>query len=187
MTHHQPNRWKGFVLGALGGVAGVLAMQYYWQVVSALAGEDPRKVSTKSDAAEPQALDSISLIGQHHEAGESSTAAVGRIAYRLITGQEPQSEETKTALSYLVHWGISMAMSGVYGAVRGPVGAPDIRGGLALGNGLWFCGDELAMPLLGLTDGPTAYPPALHAHAWGAHLAYGLASSAVTQLLYRVV
>jgi hypothetical protein len=185
MSHQQPNRWKGFVLGALGGVAGVLAMSAYWQAASALAGEDPREASKENNTRQP--LDSISLIGNHHQEGESSTAAMGRIAYRLVTGQEPQSEETKTTLSYLVHWGISMGMSGVYGALQGPAEVPDIQGGLALGVGLWLFGDELAMPLLGLTDGPTAYPAALHAHGLGAHLAYGLACSTTTQVLHQLV
>ena len=80
-----------------------------------------------------------------------------------------------------------MSMSGGYGALQGPTSVPDIQGGLALGIGLWFFGDELAMPLLGLADGPTAYPPALHAHGLGAHLAYGLATSATTQLLHRLL
>jgi hypothetical protein len=185
MTHHEVNRWKGFVLGALSGVAGVLAMRAYWQAATAITGQDPRQVSKEGETPPAlRALDSISLVGRNHKEGESSTEAMGRILYRLVVGQEPQSQETRTTLSYLIHWIISMFMSGVYGAARGPAGAPDAQGGMALGAGLWLFGDELAMPLLGLTDGPTAYPPQLHAHSWGAHLAYGLASSGATQLLH---
>ncbi len=183
MRHHEPNRWKGFVLGALGGVAGVVAMRYYWKAISALSGGDPRTQSQGAPATD--ALDSISLIGKHHQAGESSTAAVGRIAYQTITGKEPESQETKTTLSYIVHWVLSMFMGGVYGAIRGRADVPDLRGGLTLGIGLWFFGDELAMPLLGLTKGPTAYPLALHAHAFGAHIPYGLATSATAQVPHR--
>jgi hypothetical protein len=58
-----------------------------------------------------------------------------------------------------------------------------VKGGLAVGVGLWLLGDELVMPLLGLTGGPTAYPAAVHVHGFGAHLAYGLATSAATQAL----
>ncbi len=131
-------------------------------------------------------FDSISLIGTHHEEGESSTAAMGRIAYRAITGGDPESEETRTTLSYLVHWGYSMLMGGAYGALRGPADVLDLKGGLALGLGVWLFGDELATPLLGLAKGPTAYPPVLHAHAFAAHVAYGLATSAATQTLFRL-
>ena len=181
----KSNPWKGFVVGTLGGVAGVLAMSYYWQVASALSGGDPRKASKPND--EPQPLDSISLIGTNHEEGESSTAAMGRIAYQVITGKEPRTQETRTVLSYLVHWLISMFASGLYGAVRGKGHLLDVSGGAAMGTSLWLLGDEVAMPLLGLTDGPTAYPPVLHLHAFGAHIVYGVASSVTTQLLRRLL
>ncbi len=184
MSKHERNRWKGFILGALGSATGVIAMRYYWKAASALASGDPRK---QGDDREPHTLDSIAVIGKHREEGESSTAAMGRIAYQLIAGKEPESQETRTTLSYVTHWVYSMLMGGIYGVVRGKVDAPDVRGGLALGTGVWLFGDELATPLLGLAVGPTAYPLSMHAHAFGAHVAYGLASSAATQLLYRVV
>ncbi|MDP9316660.1 MAG: DUF1440 domain-containing protein [Chloroflexota bacterium] len=184
MNQHEPNRWKGFILGAIGGAVGVIAMRYYWKIASAIAGGDPRN---QSGDPKPHALDSISLIGQHHQEGESSTAALGRIAYQTIKGQAPESQETRTTLSYLVHWLLSMFMGGVYGALRGPADAPDVQGGLALGIGLWLFGDELAFPMMGLTKGPTAYPFAVHAHGFGAHLPYGLVTAGTTQLLQRLV
>ena len=183
-SHDEANPWKGFILGALGGVAGVLAMDYYWKAVSAITGGDPRQKS-KEDK-EPQPLDSISLIGTHHKEGESTTAAMGRILFQLVTGREPRSKETINTLSYLVHWAFSMAASGVYGAIRGRARIPDVMGGLALGIGLWLFGDEMVMPLSGLSKGPTAYPAELHAHALGAHVAYGLTTSATTQVLQQL-
>jgi len=171
------------MLGAVRSAAGVLAMRYYWQAASTVSGGDSRH---ERGNPEPQALDTISLMGTHHEEGESSTAAMGRIAYRAIVGKAPESEETRTALSYLVHWGYLMLTGGINGALRGPTDVPDVTGGLALGLGVWLFGDELATPLLGVAKGPTAYPPALHAHAVAAHVAYGLNLSAATQALYRL-
>ncbi len=183
MTKGMTNRWKGFVLGALGGVAGIFAMRYYWKAVTEITGEDPRK---SAEAPEGEhTLDDVSLIGKHHEKGESSTAALGRIAYHALTGKDP-SPETKTALSYIIHWVISAWTGGVYGALRGPAGWPDLLGGMALAVGLWGMGDEVFMPLTGLTKGPTAYPAKLHAHALGAHVAYGLATAAATQTLQKL-
>ncbi len=185
MSYHEPNRWKGFVLGAIGGAVGVVAMRYYWQAVSALTGSDPH-IKSKG-VPETNALDSISLIGTHHEQGESSTAAVGRIAYQFVTGKEPESQETRTTLSYLVHWLLSMFMGGVYGAIRGRANVPDLQGGLVLGIGLWLFGDELAFPLLGVARGPTAVPPMVHVYAFGAHIPYGVATAATVQMLHRIV
>lgn len=185
MFSREPNRWKGLVLGMLGGIGGVLAMRLYWQQVQRLTGRDPRSDYDESEVPDTQALDSVSLIGPHHREGESSTAALGRIAYQQVTGRDP-GQETKTALSYIIHWTISMLAGGAYGAWRTKSVTVDIAGGAALGTALWLFGDELLMPLVGLTDGPTAYPLELHAHGWGAHLAYGLASASTTQLLYRL-
>lgn len=188
MGHSKTNRWKGFLLGSIGGVAGIVAMRQYWTLASALAGGDPRekKVEKKGDETQPLDLDEVSLVGKHHEDGESTTGAVGRILYSVATGKEPKSKETRTTLSYLVHWVFTVLVSGVYGAIRGNVRWLDFKGGLALGVALWSLGDELAMPLLGLADGPTAYPIQLHAHGFGAHIAYGLATSIATQSLQNV-
>ncbi|MDP9311451.1 MAG: hypothetical protein M3R24_11305 [Chloroflexota bacterium] len=126
MSHQEPNRWKGLVLGAIGGAVGVVAMRYYWKAVSAITGGDPR--SESEGAPETDALDSISVIGTHHKQSESSTAAVGRIAYQLIAGKAPESQETKTTLSYLVHWALSMVMGGVYGGRSGEGRCPGSPG-----------------------------------------------------------
>ncbi|MFP4345834.1 MAG: hypothetical protein ACLFU8_14155 [Anaerolineales bacterium] len=177
----QTHRWKGYVLGAIGGIAGILAMRQYWKTVTAVVGHDPRRVEQEDQ--EPQPLDDISLLGKNFKQGESTTAALGRILYTRLAGEEP-NQQTKTALSYIIHWVISVDASGTYGMLRGPATFPDPVGGTALAVGLWLFGDELFMPLVGLAKGPTAYPAELHAHALGAHLAYGLASAAATQFLH---
>ncbi|HXV44577.1 MAG TPA: hypothetical protein VEC96_16065 [Anaerolineae bacterium] len=178
------NSWKGFVLGVAGSVAGLMAMAYYWQIVPALfSGESSQ--GSKDDAGEAPSQD-ISLIGKQYREDESSTAALGRIIYGQIVGQEPRSQETKTALSYLVHWVYGMLAGGVYGAIAGPAKGLPTKGGLAYGTALWLYGDEAIVPLMGLQAGPSAVSPAQHAHRLGAHLAYGLGTAAATQLLQRL-
>jgi hypothetical protein len=174
---------KGFILGSIAGAAGLIAMEWYWKAAAALSDGDPRKQTTPRSGP----LDSISLIGKQHRNGESATEALGRILYKRITGSDPQSQEMRTALSYLVHWAVSVGMGGVYGAVRGRADRIDGAGGATFGTAVWLLGDELFSPLVGLAKGPTAYPAAVHAHAFGAHLAYGLTTSAVTQLLLRLL
>ena len=171
---------KALVLGAIGGAAGTLAMRLYWSAATALTGSDPRAL-TSNDS--PHALDDISVAGTHHQEDEGSTAAAGRLAYEAATGEEP-SDETKETLSYTVHWGYGLAMGGLYGLVRGRAEGADAAGGLVFGTALWLLGDELMVSLLGLAKGPTAFPPAQHAHRLGAHAAYGLTTAAVAQTLY---
>lgn len=183
MDAYRTNRWKGLVLGAVGGVAGTVAMGYYWQAATALAGQDPRE-ETSDDG--PGALDSISLVGKQHRDDESSTSALGRIGYQKLAGAEP-SEEAKTTLSNVVHYSYGALTGGLYGALRGAGPLLDLRGGALFGTGLWLFGDELGVSLLGLAEGPTTYPPGQHAHRFGAHVAYGLGVAATTRLLHRLV
>ena len=175
-----PNRWRGFVLGVLGGAVGTMAMGGYWKAATALTGQDPR-AETRRDG--PHALDSISLIGRHHAEDESSTAALGRILYAAVTGKAPRSEETTATLSYLTHYGYGSLQGGLYGAVAGGRGWRDLSDGVAFGTALWLLGDELAVSLLGLADGPGKYPLRQHLHRWGAHVTYGLTTAVTTKAL----
>ncbi len=174
---------KNAALGAVGGLAGTYAMQMYWQGASAVAGEDPRQWTNEGP---PHTLDEMDVAGQHHKEDESSTAAAGREAYEAATGEEP-SDDTKSELSYAVHWGYGTAMGALYGVLSGGRDGAGVANGLVFGTALWLLGDELAVPLLGLSQGATAYPPAQHANRLGAHLAYGLALAAVTRTAQALV
>jgi hypothetical protein len=209
----KPNRWKGFVLGVIASNVALIVMTFYQvKVAPALAGETSRQrpsagrdgrgeTGEKKRSGEEKggsggrdeggkgrgesgALDSISLVGKHYKEGETSTAAMGRIAYRLLTGKEPSAAETQETLSYLVHWFYGMLMGGLYGAVRGGVKFPDLVGGLVYATGLWLVGDELVVPLLGLQPGPTAGSLVQHFNRLAAHLLYGAVLAMTTQALY---
>ena len=179
----EPNRWKGFVAGILGSLAGLFAMRYYWQAVAPKVSNPDRQPLIP----ESHPLDDISQVGQQYQEDESSTAALGRIIYQQIVGKPPETEETKTLLSYLVHWGYGLFQGGVYGAARTSASGLDVEGGLLYGAGLWFVGDELAVPMLGLQPGPTEASAPQHINRLGAHLFYGVITAAVTQILRRIL
>lgn len=180
----EPNRWRGFVLGVAGGVVGTIAMGGYWRAATALAGKDPR-AETRQDGS--HALDAISLVGTHHAPDESSTAAVGRLAYATLAGKPARTAETRATLSYLVHYGYGATQGGFFGALTVDRDGQAGRDGAIFGTGLWLLGDELAMSLLGLADGPGKYPLGQHLHRWGAHLVYGVTTAVTTKLLRWLV
>ena len=185
MEHHDtPNRWQGLVLGIAGGALGTMAMGGYWKAAQALTGEDPRTLANEGGS---RPFDDISLVGTHHSPEESSTAAMGRIAYEQLAGKPPESEETKSTLSYVVHYGYGSLQGGLYGATRSGAAPPDVPGGLAFGTGMWLFGDELGASLLGLADGPSKFPPKQHLHRLAAHLVYGLTVAATTRVLHRLL
>lgn len=190
MTHDRSgNRWKGFIIGALGSMAGLVAMRWYWQYVAPTLKE---KVDLGGTDVYPENmdLDDISQVERHPDPEESPTAVLGSMAYERVTGSEPETEETRTALSNLTHWGYGILQGGLYGAARAANGTNkglDLGGGAAHAFGLWLLGDETAVPLLGLQEGPTAVSPVGHLNRLGAHLVYGLATAATTQILRRIL
>jgi hypothetical protein len=166
-----------YLAGAAGGAAGTFAMDFYMRAM--------KKLSPDGCRGKPREH-LISLIGRRHEKGESSTAALGRMMYEAATGERP-SNQTRKKLSKAVHWGYGIDLGGAYGAFRGRKPKLDVLGGLVYGAGLWVLGDEIAVPLLGLAEGPKAYPKKIHAESLGAHLIYGAATAVATQLLRRII
>jgi hypothetical protein len=186
MPQSVPNRWQGLVLGTIGGLAGTLAMGWYFRATSALM-QDAQEQQDDSVEDAPGALDDVALIGPFYEEGEGSTETVGRLAYQLVTGRNPRAKETKTMLSELTHWSFGASMGGLYGASRSDADAPDVLGGLAFGSGVWLFASEISLPLLGFAPGPTAQPAAKHALEFGAHLVYGATTAATTHALRWLV
>lgn len=201
MKDNHAQRWKGFVAGSMGSLVGLMAMGFYQQqiapAVKEMAGGGSRQGSGGQSGSQgngqsrgqgqSEPLDDISLVGRHYEKDESATAALGRIAYKEISGQEPQSEETEEMLSYLVHWGYGIFQGGMYGALRASADGLDVKGGLGYATALWLFGDELAVPMLGLQGGPTSVSEVQHLNRLGAHLAYGLGTAIATQTLLKVL
>lgn len=181
------NRWKGLVLGAVGGAVGTLAMGYYFKALAALPSCNGTGDSSEHADFPLHGLDDISLVGRHYHEGEGSTAALGRIAYQTLAHRPPESQEIKTVLSQLVHWNFGMGMGSLYGAIRGRAAVPDTTGGLIFGVSVWLFASELLVPLLGLSPGPTTSPPSQHAKEFGAHIVYGVVTAATTQVLQRMV
>lgn len=164
----------------LGGAAGLLAMELVKRASAPLVNRRaPRP------AGEEPAARSISVIGAHHRPEESATDALGRIVYQTVAGRAP-SPATQRKLSWAVHIGYGLAVASLYGVVRGGrdrgVARAVLRGAL-FGAGLWLLGDELVVPLLGLSDRPTSYPVTSHLQSLAQHLGFGIATAATTGVL----
>ncbi|SRR5579883_773501 len=239
----KPNRWKGFVLGVVGAVPAMIAMDSFWKVVyrlqsssssdggssgnqssrqsessqSSQAGQSTQSnqsassagqsqqggaqvatqasPETSSQSASPsqhsqkwrQTHHILSPFGRHFKEGESSTAAMGSLVYKWITGREPQSQETVTLLSNLTDWSFGMLMGGLFGIFRSESKIFDIKAELIYSTGLWLTTDEIGVPLAGLSWGPRAYPLSSHLESLGAHIVYGVVMSTTTKLLDRIL
>lgn len=183
----QPNRWRGFVLGLIGSIAGLGAMGLYWKRAAPWVSEKLNDSSRAKSEGQPRfPMDDISIFGPKYEEGETSTDALGRIMHEAITGKPPRSKEGLKILSYLVHYVYGMVQGGIYGMCRAQVPSRiDLIGGCIFGTSLWLLGDEIVVPLLGLQQGPTSISMADHLNRWGAHLSYGCSTALTTQFLNR--
>jgi len=185
----QPNPYRGTLLGLAAGVAGVLAMGQYWVRVAPLLTPPSEDGDGGEEDSGPKAdVNVISPFGQTHEPGESSTAAMGRIAYTTVTGRTPD-RGTRTALSEAVHWGFGILSGAAFGLLTtrhsGRPGA-NVLTGAAFGAALWALNDETLVPLLGLQDGPKSSPASGHLNRLGAHVFYGAALGTALWTLDRV-
>jgi hypothetical protein len=172
MTSLQRRTTSHVAFGLMGSMAGLAVMDWVMKRTAPLVGEDDRE------------HESVSLIGTQHREGESSTTALGRHVYAGVTGREPD-EDRKEKLGYAAHYAQGMTMGALYGALRADRERPylDVAGGALFGLGLWAVADETVVPLLGLKDSFSSYPPSQHLQALGGHLAYGVATAAASQLL----
>ena len=180
MSGKSGERWKGLASGLVGGAAGLIAMQLVHRVARPLVKPRPKK-ATDVFASER----TMSPLGSHHLPDEGATDAIARLAYTKLADREP-TPRAKQILSWGVHVGYGLTVAALYGVVRGRRGRRrrhPVRDGLLFGAALWLFGDELAVPLLGLADKPTAYSATSHAETLAAHLGYGLATTTAARLV----
>jgi len=79
----------------------------------------------------------------------------------------------------MVHYGFGTMMGAVYGGAAEVMPRTSMAWGLPFGAALWLGGDEIAVPLAGLSSAPGDYPASTHASALAAHLVYGLTADVV--------
>jgi len=165
--------YRGALLGLVGGVAGTLAMGQYWTRVAPRLQPPSPQDGGGEDSAPPPDQHVISPLGQQHQNGESSTAALGRFAYELAAHKTP-SQDTRAVLSEAVHWAMGAGSGALYGALSARSGEGPLSGSV-FGAALWLSVDETLVPLLGLQDGPASSEWRGHLNRLGAHVSYGAA------------
>ena len=184
MARKQPlNRWKGLVVGVVGGVAGVLALKFYWRRI------EPELLPPDFNPPLPDEVKNLPDIepafGRLYRDGESPTAAAGRALYTQLVGAEPD-ERTSRWLddAALLAWGI--AAGATYGATRNTTRWRDVAGGVFYGLRLW-AGDTVSTALLGLRADPKAVSAREHLSWLIGHWVYSFVMTNLARVLYRLL
>jgi NAD(P)-dependent dehydrogenase (short-subunit alcohol dehydrogenase family) len=161
---------EGLLAGAAGGLVGTWAMsqaQRLW--TKAVEDRVLNSAGGKHDARDWQ---------ERSEGQNANELAAQAIANSLL-GRRLTRGELRIAAP-LVHYTFGTVAGALYGAY-----ADRLRGraasGVNLGTALWLTADEIAMPVLGLSQPTTRRPFEMHLQSLAAHLVYGLTAEAVRQ------
>jgi hypothetical protein len=154
--------------GALGGGAGTWAMNYAQRWWTRAMGDAPQSAAGKHDARE----------WQEREEGRNANELAAQLLAGPLLGRRLTRDELAIA-AMLVHYGFGAAVGALYGAWVERSGRDRFRSGLGIGTALWVGADEIAMPLLGLSQPTTRRPVEMHMQSFAAHVVYGVVAERV--------
>ena len=164
------NVWKGLVAGLAGGLIASWTMNQFQAAWSRMAGD-----SEKPHGAQSLQPSEGSSGSQARDAKEQDDATVetAKVISTKIFGHELQESEKRPA-GAAVHYAFGTATGGLYGALAEVSPQVTSGAGIPFGAAFWLIADEISVPLLGLSKGPTEYPVSTHIYAFASHLVYGV-------------
>ena len=170
--HSNRSAWKGLVAGIVGGMVASWAMdrfQYWW--LSFGGGDELKLQQTpreEGNREEPATVKAASAISE------------------ALFGHSLTTREKEIA-GPIVHYAVGTTAGAVYGIAAEY--EPDVTNlaGIPFGAAFWLVVDEGALPLLGLSKGPTAYQTSTHAYALASHLVFGLTAEVVRGVVRRSI
>jgi putative membrane protein len=184
--------WKGCAAGLAGGLAATLVMTGFQTAWNAATKE---KTSNGGRSDSRRAEDSGKNgqeMGQQSQPRAESENPTEKVASKVvgIAGTELSPDGKKTG-GTVVHYAFGTLMGAVYGTAlefapreyrRKALGS-----GLLLGTALFAAADEVALPALHLTEGPTEIPASMHVYGLVSHLVYGATTGLLTRTLRKVM
>jgi len=183
MRHNDGNILKGVVAGLAGGLLASWTMnQFQAAWMRLIAGND------KPHGAQSLQPSEGSQGDQSQDAKEQDDATVktAKVISRNVFGHELQESEKRTA-GAAVHYAFGTATGGLYGALAEVSPPVTAAAGLPFGAAFWLLADEITVPMLGLSKGPTGYPVSTHVYAFTSHLVYGLTTELSRRALRQVL
>lgn len=170
MHNGEGNVWKGLVAGLAGGLVASWTMNQFQAAWTRI-----QEGSENSHGAQSMQPSEGSSGEQSQDAGgdqDDATVKTAKIISRNVLGHELQESEKKPA-GAAVHYAFGTVTGGLYGALAEVTPQVTTGAGVPFGAAFWLLADEITVPLLGLSKGPTEYPPSTHAYALASHLVYG--------------
>jgi hypothetical protein len=178
--------WKGFAAGLIGGLVASWTMNRFQDVWTKVAkGIESRSENQVYNGSGEHAEDVEKTsgtqdleFGSKPEVPDDTTVKAASAVSEGVFGHKLTQSEKKIA-GTAVHYLLGTGVGGLYGAAAEIAPNVTTGGGLPFGAVFWLVVDEGAVPLLGLSEGPMAYPLSIHGYALSSHLVYGLTAEMV--------
>ena len=163
---------RAVLAGALGGLAGTLAMNYAQRLwTHAVDGEPPESPAGKHDARD----------WQEREEGRNANELFADSIATITIGRRLTESELEVAAPTVHH---------TFGAMLGAIYGYTVRErrkrlfgmGAAFGAVAWLFADEVAMPLMGLSRPTTERTPEKHLQSFVSHVVFGTVAEAVRRM-----
>jgi putative membrane protein len=194
------NVFKGVTAGLIGGLVASWVMEEFqaaWLKLSEAFEEEKRTAIGNTGEQTEQTLgakgdDSVTQQGQDQTTksdkaeDEPATVKAAIAISQGLFGHKLTKDEKKVA-GPAVHYALGTAVGGLYGGLAEAKPAISSGVGLPFGTIFWLVVDETAVPLLGLSKGPTAYPLSTHVYALASHLVYGATTDIVRRSVRSVL
>jgi uncharacterized protein DUF1440 len=164
---------RGMVAGAIAGLAGTLAMNEAQRAWTRVAdGHAPDSAGGRHDARDWQER------SEHQNSNELAAQGIAGV----VLGRRLTRAELRFAAP-LAHFLFGAAMGALYGAYAERRQAT--ASGAAFGTTVWLVADEIAMPLLGLSDSTARRPLEMHLQSLVSHLIFGTATEMTRRRIRR--
>ena len=183
MRDHEPSIWKGMIAGLAGGLVASWTMNQFQAAWTRIA--EGTEKSHGAQSMQPSE-------GSHGEQGQDTaeqddaTVKTAKVISKNVFGHELQESEKEPA-GAAVHYAFGTVTGGLYGALAEVTPQVTTVAGLPFGAGFWLLADEVSVPLLGLSKGPTAYPVSTHVYSLASHLVYGLTAELSRRAVRQVL
>ena len=174
---------KGLVVGLASGLIASWTMNQFQAAWTRIA-----EGTEKSHGAQSMQPSEGSEGNQGNDTAEQDDATVetAKVISRTVFGHELQESEKEPA-GAAVHYAFGTVTGGLYGAMAELSPQVTMGAGVPFGAAFWLIADEVTVPLLGLSKGPTEYPVSTHAYSLASHLVYGLTTELSRRALRQVL
>lgn len=174
---------KGLVAGLAAGLVASWTMNQFQAAWTRIAeGNEKSHGAQSMQPAQGSKGDQQEDVNERDDATVETAKVISRNVFR-----HELKESEKESAGAAVHYAFGTATGGLYGALAEVSPQVTMGAGLPFGAAFWVIADEVAVPLLGLSEGPTEYPVSTHVYSFASHLVYGVTTEVTRRALRQVL